>query len=69
MLGRERLEMGDDLQPNFVHRFVEVELAAELSAGGLELQSYAVAPYGHAVAFAASPSGNPMWGSGPPGQP
>jgi hypothetical protein len=54
-LGRERLEPGDHLEPNFVHRFVESELAAELAAGGFELEFFATAPYGHAVALAATP--------------
>jgi hypothetical protein len=55
ILGRERLEVGDLLEPNYVHRFVEDEIASELSAGGFELKSFATAPYGHAVALAASP--------------
>jgi hypothetical protein len=63
-LGRERLELGDLLEPKFVHRFVEDEIAAELSAGGFELKSFVAAPYGHAVAVAASPFAHSMSGSG-----
>jgi hypothetical protein len=55
-LGREQVEQGDHLEPNFVHRFVERELAAELAAGGFELEYFAAAPYGHAIARAATPS-------------
>lgn len=56
ILRRERLDVGDSLDPNFVHRFTERELAADLAEGGFELTSFAVAPYGHAVAFAAETS-------------
>ena len=62
LLGRERLEVGDFLEPNFVHRFTEDEIASELAAGGFELKSYAVTPYGHAIALAGGlkppPAGN-----------
>ena len=34
------------------------ELAAELAAGGFELEYFAAAPYGHTVALAATPSGS-----------
>ena len=59
-LGREQLEQGDHLEPNFVHRFVESELASELAAGGFELEFFAAAPYGHAVALAAPASAPSM---------
>jgi hypothetical protein len=57
ILRRERLEVGDDLEPNFVHRFVQDEIASELAAGGFELKSFAAAPYGHAIALAAGVDG------------
>jgi hypothetical protein len=50
---RRPLEVGDTLEPNFVHRFDEHEMRDELAAGGFVMQSYAHAPYGHAVALAA----------------
>jgi hypothetical protein len=49
---REALEMGDDLDPNFVHWFSQAELQSELSAGGFELTYFRGLPYGHAVALA-----------------
>jgi len=48
----EPVEVGDGLVPNFVHGFVEAELAAELAEAGFGLVHYAGAPYGHAVARA-----------------
>jgi hypothetical protein len=53
LLGRQRLETGDYLDPNYVHLFHEQEVADELSAGGFELQAFSARPYGHAVARAA----------------
>jgi hypothetical protein len=53
LLGRERAEVGDYLEPNYVHYFSEAELRAELREGGFELLTYAAHPYGHAVAKAA----------------
>ena len=38
------------LVPNFAHYFTEAELQAELAAGGFELEVYATAPVGHAIA-------------------
>lgn len=40
LLRREPAELGDDLAPNFVHRFVEAEVAAELAAAGFRLASF-----------------------------
>lgn len=53
ILGRERLELGDDLNPIYVHLFNEAEIAAELGEAGFTLKTYAAGPYGHAVAFAS----------------
>jgi SAM-dependent methyltransferase len=50
--GRERIEIGDDLTPNFVHRFLEAEIAAELEAGGFRLVEFSTAGYGHTIAQA-----------------
>jgi hypothetical protein len=52
VLGRDVLEMGDSLDPNFVHWFDEDEIRSELAAGGFELTYFRWAPYGHAVAVA-----------------
>lgn len=54
ILGREAVELGDYLDPNFVHMFTEDQIAAEFEAGGFELRSFASAPYGHAVGVAAA---------------
>lgn len=51
LMGRERLEIGDYLNPNFVHFFTESEIAAELSEAGLDLEQIQTDPYAHAVAF------------------
>jgi hypothetical protein len=52
LLGREPVELGDYLDPNFVHMFTEDEIAAEFEAGGFELRAFAASPYGHAVGVA-----------------
>ena len=51
--GRERVEVGDTLAQNFVHRFTRDEIERELALGGFRMVSYAARPYGHAVAVAA----------------
>ena len=51
---RERAELGDDLVPNYVHRFTEHELASEIEAGGFRLVEFSREGYPHAVAIAAS---------------
>jgi len=50
--GRQKAELGDDLGPNFVHRFSEAELAAELEAGGFRLAEFSRVGAPHAVAHA-----------------
>ena len=52
LLGRERLELGDDLEPEYVHYFTQEEIAAELREGGFKLVFYNPHPYGHAVGVA-----------------
>lgn len=52
---REPVQAGDDLAPNFVHRFTEAELAGELSDGGYQLVVFnperrVAGEPGHAVA-------------------
>ncbi|HKG94525.1 MAG TPA: class I SAM-dependent methyltransferase [Gemmatimonadaceae bacterium] len=38
--GDEPVELGDDLAPNFVHRFTRAEVEAELAAGGFRLAGF-----------------------------
>lgn len=52
LLGRERLEPGDDLEPEYVHYFTQEEIATELQEGGFKLVFYDSQPYGHAVGIA-----------------
>nr|ARD09206.1 DivMT [Prochloron didemni] len=52
LLGRECLEVGDNLAPNYVHYFTKDEIASELQAGGFELKIYCTNQYGHAVGIA-----------------
>lgn len=40
LLGREPLEAGDDLAPNFVHRFTEAEVAGELADAGFRMARF-----------------------------
>jgi hypothetical protein len=49
VLGRERVEEGDMLGPNFHHDFTEAEVRGEMRDGGWEPVAYATAPTGHAV--------------------
>lgn len=55
--GRELVETGDDLEPEYVHAFTRDELHAELAEAGFELRAFSDMPYGHAVARAAGPHG------------
>ena len=52
MLGREMVEEGDYLAPNWVHFFTEEDVQVELEAAGWELLTYRKSPYGNAVARA-----------------
>jgi hypothetical protein len=54
--GRERLELGDDLQPNYVHFFTRDEIASELREAGFELQYFGKQGYGRAVGIAVPES-------------
>lgn len=38
--GRDPVEIGDDLAPNFVHRFTREEIADEAVAAGMRLETY-----------------------------
>jgi hypothetical protein len=45
----EAVELGDDLDPTFVHRFTQADIVDELAKGGFQLIYFADHPYGHAV--------------------
>ncbi len=49
ILRRPPPEVGDALQPNFVHRFTEAEALGEIRAAGFDVVHSAAKPYGHAV--------------------
>jgi hypothetical protein len=50
--GAELLESGDDLAPNYVHRFTRGEIAETLMAAGFRITHFDSAEYGHAVGLA-----------------
>jgi hypothetical protein len=52
LLGREMIELGDALEPEYVHYFTQGEIAGELKDGGFVLEYYREEPYGHAVGIA-----------------
>ncbi len=51
LLGRELVDLGDDLMPDFVHMFTKQEIIDELRAGGFRLEFYSEEEYSHAVAY------------------
>jgi hypothetical protein len=55
---QEKVELGDDLVPNYVHRFTQDEIATELQAAGFTLVRYSSAGYPHALARASSTPGS-----------
>ncbi len=52
LLGREHLDLGDVIDPNYQHYFTREEILAELTEGGFNLQHYSTQDYGHAVGIA-----------------
>lgn len=50
--GTQGVELGDALNPDFVHRFTEQEIENELSAGGFELIVFDDRDFGHAIGTA-----------------
>jgi hypothetical protein len=50
-LGAEPPDLGDDLQPHFVHLFTAEQVAEEVGEAGLGLGELNGYPYGHAVAI------------------
>ena len=53
LLGRDALELGDALVPNYVHHFTQDEVIQELHAGGVDVKFYSTDSYGHAVGIAS----------------
>jgi hypothetical protein len=52
LLGRDRVEVGDSLIPNYAHYFTREELQAEMKEGGFELTFCDTRDYGHGVGVA-----------------
>jgi len=50
--GREKLELGDALEPEFVHYMTQEEVTAEMQEGGFAIEYYSENQYGHAVGIA-----------------
>jgi len=50
MTGRQPVELGDVILPEFCHYFREEQIKAELNAAGFDLLHYDEQAYGHAVA-------------------
>jgi len=48
----ESVEYGDVLDPNFLHRFTQAEVAEEMASGGFQLVYAASNPNGHVVGLA-----------------
>ena len=40
MLGRPRVDLGDDLAPNYLHSFTEAEVRAEMTEGGFQMMRF-----------------------------
>jgi hypothetical protein len=45
----DRVQVGDSLEPNFVHFFSRAEIASELEAAGFEMVFFSTQGYAHAV--------------------
>jgi 2-polyprenyl-3-methyl-5-hydroxy-6-metoxy-1,4-benzoquinol methylase len=52
VLGRQPADVGDWLQPEYVHFFTREEVTSELSEGGFEAINYCTTGYGHAIGIA-----------------
>jgi hypothetical protein len=52
LLGREKVDVGDDLEPDFVHHFTEEQIRSEMKEAGFDLVFYTIHPYGHSVGLA-----------------
>jgi hypothetical protein len=49
ILGRDRVEVGDCMIPNFAHFFTREEVESELREGGFDLIDFETAEYGHGI--------------------
>lgn len=54
VLGRERVEIGDGLMPNYSHYFTEKRVREEMHASGFELSLFRYGPYGHGIGRAVA---------------
>jgi hypothetical protein len=52
LLRQPPVEVGDWLQPEYIHFFTQDEVASELSEGGFRLVHFSTEGYGHAVGVA-----------------
>jgi hypothetical protein len=59
LLGRDRLELGDDLAPEYVHYFTRKDIDAEFKAAGFELKLYGTKSYGYAVGLVLESAATP----------
>jgi len=53
LLGREEIEPGDALEPEYVHYSTREEITGELRESGFKLEHYSEDQYGHAVGIAS----------------
>jgi len=53
LLRRKNIELGDALEPEYVHYFTQEEITGELHDAGFMLDYYTEVPYGHAVGIAS----------------
>jgi 2-polyprenyl-3-methyl-5-hydroxy-6-metoxy-1,4-benzoquinol methylase len=53
LLRREQLELGDALEPEYVHYSTRQEIASELHESGFTLEHYSEDQYGHAIGIAS----------------
>lgn len=52
ILGRDPVEVGDTMNPHYMHYFTREEIADELRDGGFEMKFFSREGYGHAVGAA-----------------
>ena len=55
---RDPVQIGDSLEPNFVHSFSRAEIASELEAAGFEMVFFSTRGYAHAVGIRSPRSGS-----------
>jgi hypothetical protein len=57
--GRELLELGDDLSPNYIHHCDRAGVENTLANAGFRMVQFDVKDYGHAVGLAVPPAADP----------